>query len=101
MDLKGKYLIDLYDPIHLAVMECAIHAYQPELVILSPCCRAWCKKTDFVTKLSKHMARLIQERAVQTKLMSNIVKLIHIIVAYGGHILMKTPRILNFGSKHL
>ena len=37
------------------------------------------------------MARLIQERAVQTKLMSNVVKLIHIIVAYGGHILIENP----------
>ena len=37
------------------------------------------------------MARLIQERAVQTKLMSNVAKLIQVIVSYGRHILMENP----------
>jgi hypothetical protein len=37
------------------------------------------------------MAPLIKERAVQTKLMSNVAKLIRIIVAYGGHILIEKP----------
>ena len=37
------------------------------------------------------MQRLISERAIQSKMMSNVAMLIRIVLSYGGHIIIGNP----------
>ena len=60
-------------------------------MLLAPVCRAWCKATDFAAKCPEQMQRLVSERAIQSKMMSDVATLIRIVLSYGGHIIIENP----------
>ena len=76
---------------HFACLMSMVLSKRPVLLFLSPVCRAWCNATDFAAKCPLQMKRLISERSKQTAIMSNIVQLIDVVMAYGGHIMLENP----------
>ena len=58
---------------------------------MSPPCQSWCKTTDFARKNQAHMSNLTKDRAIQTKLMMKLNDIVHIIMSYGGHVLIENP----------